>query len=266
MKRIKKISFILLIITTVFMIGFNGYEFITSDKEPPIITCTDKEMVVSVSVSENELLQDVKAKDDKSGDVTSSVVVEKMSSIDEDGTRIITYAAIDAAGNVGRKERIIRYTDYTKPKFKLTKPLRFPLGKIPNNIIENVQASSSIDGDITGNVKFQFTKDQVLNQEGMVELEIRVTDSSGISSALTIQAEVYDDKAEKIQLELNDYLIYLPVGAEFNPNEYYVGATEEGNLEIISNVNTAVAGTYSVDYTVRGRNNYGKTRLIVVVE
>ena len=266
MKRIKKISFILLGVTTVLMIGFNGYGIITSDKEPPVITCPDTELSVSVSVTEEELLKDVKAEDNKVGDVTSSVVVEKMSSIDEESTRIITYAAIDEAGNVGRKERTVKYTDYRKPRFNLTEPLRFPLGKIPDNMMTNMHAESVVDGDISEKVKFQFTGDQYLNQEGMVDIEIRVADSAGVSSVLTTQVEIYDAKTENIKVKLSDYLIYLPIGASFNANDYYAGADQEGSLKVESNVNTSTPGTYHVNYTVQGRNSVGRSSLIVVVE
>ena len=113
MKKLKRISLILLAVTTAMMIGLNVYEFLTKDKEPPVITFPEGELSVSIAATEKEMVQDVKAKDNRSGDLSSSVVVEKMSSIDENGARVVTYAAIDKAGNVGRAERLVQYSDYT---------------------------------------------------------------------------------------------------------------------------------------------------------
>ena len=266
MKKLKRISWILLAVTSVLMIVVNGYSFITKDKEPPVITFPDQELVVSVSVSEEELLKDVKAQDDKSGDLSSSVVVERMSSIDEEMSRVITYAAIDEAGNVGRKERTIRYTDYTKPRFKISEPLRFPLGKMLDNIIANVQAESSVDGDISEKLKFQFTGEEHFDREGVIDIEIRVSDSAGVSSVLPTKLELYDPKTETLKVKLNQYIVYLTKNSDFDPSAYYVASGQKEQVQIESDVNTSVPGTYHVNYLVQSGNSLGKSRLIVVVE
>ena len=99
------------------------------------------------------------------------------------------------------------------------------------------------------------------------------------------------------KVELTDYLVYLPVGAEFDPQDYLenlvVGTTKyplDGsgsnriyinnyvspavnpganitNIEIKSDVDTDTPGVYSVAYTVDYAGRYtGFTRLNVVVE
>ena len=266
MRKLKKISWTMLIITSLLMIGLNGYDFITADKKAPVIMFPGDELQVSVAVTDEELLQDVQARDNRAGDLTGSVVVEKMSSIAEDATRVVTYAAIDKAGNVGRKERTIRYTDYTNPRFDLGAPLRFPIGKFPDNIMGEVYAQSAIDGDITEKVKFQFLSEQYFNQEGFVDIEIRVTDSAGVSAVLPTQLEWYDAKNEALQVELSQYILYLEEGAEFEPKDYYIDPGQKSKLEVESDVNTSAPGVYHADYIVQSGDNIGKTRLVVVVE
>ena len=266
MKRLKRISWLLLVVTTVMMIGFNGYEFLTKDKEPPVITFPDKELSVSIAATEKDLVKDVKAKDNRSGDLSSSVVVEKMNSIDENATRVVTYAAIDKAGNVGRKERLISYTDYTKPRFELAAPLRFPLEKIPDNLMAGVTVSSSIDGDISEKVKFQFLGDYNYQNVGVVDIEIRVVDSAGVNTVLPTKLELYDPKEETIPVTLTQYIVYLEAGSEFNPNDYLEEVDPKASLQVESDVDTSVAGVYHVEYLVESGNNQGKSRLIVVVE
>ena len=266
MRDLKKVSLWFLAFTTIVMILFNGYEFIVKDKEPPVITCPDQEIKTSVSVTEEELLKGVTVKDNKSKNASDSVVIEKMSTLDENNSRIITYAAIDNAGNVGRKDRTLVYTDYTAPVFEISEPLRFPIGKIPENLMANVTATSSIDGDISEKIKFQFLNNQYMNEVGDMDVEIRVTDSAGVSSVLPVQIELYDEKEENIIVELQQYIVYLTVDSEFDPKSYFKESSIEGNLTVDSNVNTSVAGTYKADYIVNDNDNTGKTRLIVVVE
>ena len=41
------------------------------------------------------------AEDERDGDVTDSLVVQEISGFNEDGTRTVTFAAVDRSGNVG---------------------------------------------------------------------------------------------------------------------------------------------------------------------
>ena len=262
----KKFSVVFLMITTFMMIVFNGYEFIVRDKEAPVISCPDNEIRASVTVTEEELLKGVTAEDNRSDDVTKSMVIEKMSALDDDNARVITYAAIDDAGNVGRKERTLIYTDYTAPKFEFAEPLRFSLGNIPDNPIKYISAVSSVEGDISEKIKFQLTADQYLNVAGVYDVEIRVTDNAGVTSVIPTQIDLYDAKEEAIKVELNQYIVYINVGDTFDTESYYKSASIDGALSIDSNVDTESAGTYHVDYTVQANEEIGKSRLIVVVE
>lgn len=61
-------------------------------------------------------------------------------------------------------------------------------------------------------------------------------------------------------------LIYLSVGDAFDSNAYFDSADKEGELTVQSNVNTAKAGSYYVDYIVNAGAISGKSRLVVVVQ
>ena len=265
MKKMKKLSLILLILTTIMMTGFNVYEYLTSDTEPPVINCPEKPLKASVDVTEEELLKGVTAADRKSGNVTESVVVEKLSHMLKDGTRIITYAAIDQEGNVGRRERKLIYTDYEKPKLKLTAPLRYPMEHKPANWIENVHARSVLDGDLTDSVKYQLLDNHLWQDKESGEIEIKVSDSAGGMENVTLEAQLYSEKEETIDVSLKKYLIYVKTGASFDPEDYYKGSDQPGDLTIDSSVNTGKPGIYYVDYTVKDSYSMGKSRLTVIV-
>lgn len=265
MKKIK-ISGILLLIISISLFGaYLYYVRMTSDTTAPVIRCESEELVVSVSVTEEELLEGVMAEDDKSGDVSDTLVVENISAFAEKDNRIITYAAIDEQGNVGRCTRILRYTDYEEPTFSLTEPMRFRMGSTID-ILRRVRAQSMLDGDLTDSIKYSLDSTIDLKNKGTYQVEFRVTDSSGKVVYLPIELEIYDQTEERISVVLSDYLIYVPLNGTFDPQVYYVGSDIEGVLTTYSDVDVTKAGVYTVDYTVTGTNSIGKSKLVVVVK
>jgi uncharacterized protein (UPF0333 family) len=104
MKAIRVLSVLLLIISIGIAGMYYAYDKITSDTEAPVINCDKDEIKVSVKSDEETLLEGVTVKDNKTKDVQKSLVIEKISNFTDANTRIITYAAIDDSGNVGRCE------------------------------------------------------------------------------------------------------------------------------------------------------------------
>lgn len=264
MKRLKRVSIVVLLCSTALLIGFLVHERMNRDGTPPVITCPDGQIAVSIRAPEEELLTGVTAYDEKSGDVTDAVVVEKLSSMKEDGTRTITYAVVDQAGNVGRAQHEMRYTDYEKPRFSLSDDLRFDMDTDVADLLSRVHASSSIDGDLTGKIKFIQTDDTPFFTEGFKEVELRITDSTGTTAVLPVTVERYHREANEVELPLTQYLVYLKQGAFFDPQRYCTQSGE--NLTVEGKVDTRTPGVYQVDYLLKDGSNTGRSRLIVVVE
>lgn len=265
MKKLKIFSVILLIISAGAFILFRVYTGVTADHTPPVITCDSEEIVVSAGTSRDELLAGVTAEDDKSGDVTDTLVVEKLSELTDEGKRIITYAAVDGSKNVGRCERTLVYSDYQPPVFHLSAPLSCAEnGSI--DILSCISADSVLDGSLSNQIKYSLTGLINTGAVGDYPIEFRVMDSAGKITYLSTQVEVYDKAYAGIQVELTDYLVYVQKGQPFDASPYFAGADREGALSIQSNVNTEAEGTYYVDYIVNGENIAGKSRLVVVVQ
>lgn len=265
MKKLRIFSVILLVLSAGAFAAFQGYTKMVQDNVPPVVTCDSEELVVSVSAEEEELLQGVTAKDSRSGDVSDSLVVESMSAFTEEGKRIITYAAVDDNMNVGRCERTLVYEDYAPPVFHMNGSLCFSAGQ-SIDILSCITADSVLDGDLTSNIKYSLEKIIDTMTAGEYPVEFRVMDSGGNTVYLKTQISISDKSYAGIEVKLKDYLVYLSVGAGFDPAAYYAGADKEGELSIQSNVNTAQAGTYYVDYVVNGTMVSGKSRLVVVVQ
>lgn len=94
-------------IADAILIGVNAYFYLNTDRIAPVITFGEEEIVYREGMSEEGLLEGVTAMDDRDGDVTDSLVVEKVSKM-ADGDVIVSYAAMDRAGNVVKKARSYR--------------------------------------------------------------------------------------------------------------------------------------------------------------
>ena len=110
-----------------------------------------------------------------------------------------------------------------------------------------------------------------------------MSNSLGDTCSLTLNAELYPTGSYNADLKLTDYLIYLPVGSSFDPEDYLLsfrhsvkpvelrrGVPEEYQLDITGTVDTDTPGVYEVDYVLSyepGAQIYvGRSRLAVVVE
>lgn len=265
MKKLKIFSILLLLVSTAAFIGFRVYKNVILDTEPPKVVCENEEIKVPVAITEAELLQGVKATDNRSGDVSDTLVIEKLSAFSEDGTRVVTYAAVDESKNVGRCEQTIIYEDYKAPKFKMASSLCFPVGQ-KVDLLEGVMATSALDGDLSGKIKYNLPESINVTTPGNYPIEYRVMDSGGKVVYLNTYVEICENSEVAFDVFLSDYVVYVKKGKQFSPDKYYTGAEREGELTINSNVKTKEAGTYYVDYVVTSLNVSGKARLIVVVE
>lgn len=277
----KKGKWALLVITVLCCLGFAAYLVYTkqiADNTPPEISFTSDLLEVSVEASEDDLLAGVSALDAKDGDVTNSILVEGISGLSSDQLAIVTYAAFDKAGNVAKSQRTLRYTDYHSPRFSLSAPLIFRSGS-SFDLLKFISAEDVMDGILDNRIKATLVSGEgALNEEGIYEVEFRVTNSMRDTAYLTVPVEIYPVGLYNATVTLTDYLIYVQQGDLFDYNDYLdtlqVG-TETISLSSIpsdvsvsynSDVNLNMPGTYSVTYTLKKGSYTGYTRLIVVVE
>ena len=265
MKKLKVFSVILLVTSIGAFVAFQGYTRMIQDKKPPVVSCDSSELKVSVKAKEKDLLKGVTAKDNRSGDVSDTLVVENMSEFTDKGKRTVTYAAVDKSMNVGRAERTLVYEDYKPPVFHMTGSLCYAAGETVD-VSSKITADSVLDGDLTSNIKYSLEKTVNTQAAGEYPIEFRVMDSGGNTVYLKTQISISDKSYAGIDVKLKDYLVYLSVGDAFDPNAYFDSADKEGELTVQSNVNTAKAGSYYVDYIVNAGAISGKSRLVVVVQ
>lgn len=78
---------------------------VEQDRTAPVISFEKNDLVYSDGMDESLLLEDVTAADDQDGDVSESLLVEKIS-VTAKGDVIVTYAAMDSSNNVAKASRV----------------------------------------------------------------------------------------------------------------------------------------------------------------
>lgn len=226
MKKKRNWLFILPLLLCLAVTILYAMVFVWSDDEtPPVITLDGEEIRISVNASEAELLSGVTARDDRDGDVTAGIVVEKISNIADDHTATITYAAFDRSGNVSKTTRKLYYTDYTAPRFGQTRALVFQEGTSPD-VLSFMTAEDAMDGDLSRQVKGTLVSDTTsLSYAGLHRIEFRVTNSMGDTVHLTLPVEIYDAGSYNATVNLTEYLVYVEKGAQFNALDYLKNLT-----------------------------------------
>lgn len=289
MKNRNWLWILVIIITAGVFLGYCSLDAMRTDTKAPEITMSSDVLEVSVEDPKSALLQGMTATDKKDGDVTDTLVVESVTMLESSGTVLVRYAAFDAAGNVARAERKAVYTDYVSPRFTLAKPLVYVQG-VSFDILSNIGATDVFDGDIQHRVRATVLGEDPVTQAGTHVVQFQVTNSMGDTQTKSFPVEVMTGDPYTADMELSQYIVYLPVGASFNHASYLQSFTYQRNrvalpgmvpagfdLETKGMVQTQNPGTYTVSYTLtytdrdernpdNAREYTAYSKLIVVVE
>lgn len=275
------------------------------DVDPPEMAAIKKEISVSISATEKELIEGISARDAVDGDVTSSILIESIQKTEEsDHSFLITYASFDSSNNYAMLEQKLNYTDYTKPHFQISEQLRFPENQ-PVPLFTKIQAVDCIDGDLTPFITLEGGEDLMESpSKGIYDCKVSVTNSVGDTAVLPFEVEVYEDSYEERnycpEIFLTGYLVYLKQGESFDPADYIDHIEDQGfyrvdpailketvgengeitapvrekdtiylsDIDIRNTVDTETPGVYDVNYKYKSmKSEYGcSVKLIVVVE
>ncbi len=261
------------------------------DSDAPKITMEDEKIKVKVSDENKTLLEGITAEDAQDGDVTDSLLVEKMSPFIEKETRTITVAAFDNDNHVSKATRTIVYTDYESPQFHLNEPLQFPVGT--SLFLQNISVSDCLDGDLTDKIKILSDETVDNDQAGEYSIKFSVTNSAGDTVTIPATLELYSasEKYRQPKIILSEYLVNIKQGDKIDlwefvkeiqtsdgdykrtkknvlKNEETEKVIKEKNVEIEGEVDCDTPGVYEITFTYihkKDSENAGHVRLIVVV-
>lgn len=228
MKKFRITWLVIVALAVAVFVGYRIAQIRRTDSSGPVFSCDEEELEVSIEDGEDVLLEGVTASDRKDGDVTSSILVEGLSSFFDGGKRIVTYAAFDSDNHISKMQREVTYTDYVSPRFQLSGSLRFRAGETVN-IDQIISATDCLDGDISNKVKILMNETINNRVTGLYQITYEVTNSAGDTATLPVEVEIYEASGYEVELNLSQYLVYY----DGQPIDYtdYLQSIRAGNIE-----------------------------------
>lgn len=271
MKYIRIAVSVLFVISVAFF-GYVKYsEQAKIDDTLPTISGPSEPLELPCAYSEEDLLQDLSAYDEKDGDITAEIMVNNIVPALERGKCKVNYVVFDSSNHPATFSRDIVFTDYRSPKIYLTKPLVFKKNS-NENIFGYIGAVDVIDGDISSLLRMNTNTNML--EEGDYVINVEVNNSLGDFSRLEIPVHIIDTNDSRMEIKLTESTVYINADDKFNPEEYIESVTtadgtsyEKNIVNTESNVNTSKSGVYEVIYTAEQSDLVkGYTSLLVIVE
>ena len=264
------------IVSILFIIVLGAYIFFhftkSTDSTVPKIKCDTQVIEVSVKDTDDVLLKHITASDEKDGDISKKVIIEKSSAFVDFGKVIITFAVSDNDNNVSKINVPVVYTDYKNPKFEFTDDLVFRTGG-GVNIEDCIKVKDSFDGDITDRLVVIANGADIENS-GKYPLTLKITNSKSYTYTMDVDLIMSDYFENGYGIELDKYLVYKKVGEKLDYKDMIKSVAnppaqkKKSKIKIDSaEVDSSAAGIYNVYYyqTLDGKN-MSMTRLVVCYE
>ena len=269
MRAIKRILIILLVLMTGGYIFTAIYQGSADRKVAPVISCPEGVLEVSASDPESALLQGVTAFDEQDGDLTNRVILGGVSKLISNDTAKVTLLVFDSDDNMGKYTRYIRYTDYRLPRFSIDEPLIYSTTE-DVSILERISAYDVVDGNLNEAIRVSTLEGS--SDSRRYTIAVQVTNSLGDTASLELPVLLLDTDALRPTVTLNEYLLYLKTDSQFDPAALLAGVEDPAGIanlddvQIESNVDTSVAGTYQIVYTYVSGDHIGTAIATVVVQ
>ncbi len=147
---------IFFIISVAIFTVFRVTRAIATDRTLPVIEMDSESITVSVKDGDEAILNGVKAKDGKDGDISDNLFIESRTTFLEKGRFEATIAVSDKDNHISKATREVIYKDYRSPQFSLTNPLKYQNTREAEddiNITKGLSANDVIDGNINNKIK-----------------------------------------------------------------------------------------------------------------
>lgn len=202
----------------------------SQDKTAPVITIGDKDKEITYNDGDDydELLADVTAKDNRDGDMTDQIFVDRITPVSDESKAIVRYAVIDKSNNVGIKTRVVNYGGVSEEETEETKT-------DTENTEESTKEEPAEEENATEEQASAETEEQGELTPNGVKPAIRLTASSKTIRAgesfdvLSVVDQVVDDQDD--------------------------ASTLSRRIHADGDYSTSTPGTYTIRYYVMDTNN-----------
>ena len=262
----KKFLIVLLVIVCLGLGAGVVYMIGAEDNEGPKITFSeDKDTKYTSGMTKEDLLRDVKAQDNKDGDVTDSLTVETIYPKNDGSQVAVIFVAKDKSNNVTKKEFTMEAEGGSAENPDL--------GLVDNeDLTDDAENSDSTDAEAD-------------TQDVQAEDSTESSDDSADSTDgdLTPEEQAQKTEEDKItqlspqdpKMYLTTYYVEVPVGTTLDKLSYVKDIQDDTEstsdlfkkIQITGDVNTAAAGTYELTYYVvdnQGNSSNGAVLTVVV--
>ena len=254
------------------LFGWTLHVVSQQDTANPEISDSIGELHLQVSEDPSSLLKGLTASDNKDGDLTEQIMVERHSRFIEPGVCNVSYVVFDHSSNFCRYERTVIYDDYQPPRLHLDMPLLYRTGETIF-LLDRFRLYDCIDGDITHKLKLE-SSNVADGEEGIYEIELRATNNYGDNVYAKVPINIADYSANAPLITLTQYLVYTKVGQAVDPLTYVKSVVNsEGapmsvsDIRFISQVDLSKSGGGQIRLEVTDDKGItGVTYLTVIVE
>lgn len=248
------------------------YNYTHEDVSRPVFQAASATMEVSVHATRQDLCAGLKAYDNLDGDITDRIMVQSISKFTESGTFQVRYIVFDNASNYAVCERTAHYTDYTPPRYRLTKPMVFNVGETVS-FLDRISAEDCIDGDLSSRILLM--ESNVSNSvPSTYRVVLAVTNSMGDTATLPLSVQVKQRAPSSASITLSSYLVYQAAGTETDFRQYIAAVTDplaEGEISKYSVTIDSSAlradepGVYDVNYLYTGASGEPAEAILTVI-
>ncbi len=248
------------------------YSVAGRDSVKPQITDSVGNLHLKVSDDSQLLMTGLTATDDRDGDLTDRILVERISRFSVPGVCQVSYVVFDNENNFCRYQRTVTYDDYVSPRLQLEGALMYRMGE-QISILDRIHLYDCLDGDITHKLKLE-SSNVLDNTIGVYEIELYATNNYGDNIYARIPLNIGVYSADAPQIRLKQYLAYTKVGEEFYPLAYVESVNDINEtpipidyIKVITQVDLSKAGGGQICYEVTDQKGVtGITYLTVIVE
>ena len=275
----KKWLFVLGFVNVLALAGIIFW-YVNRDNIPPVIAL-EEEIVYEESMSDSELLAGITAMDSNDGDVSHTLVVEKVTINENTGIAVVTCGAMDDSGNI-TKQSFRMKMNKTASQAVAEQPVSESSGEVFT--LEAGEAVIDAEEVVEEETTEEVTEEETTEEETTVEEAEETEDDDAVEDEEE-QAQEPAEQSEEAQVNPHEIPeLYFSTGEVitnlgYNPAWVTVieymhdnkDSYEEllGNLKITGDFTNSELGTYNVMVSVvdsDGHESVAKPMKIIVVE
>ena len=270
--RYLRFGTVIVLIVMLILTGWVIVQDLRKDTTAPVFHDSMTEVHISVNDDTSAMLTGLTATDDRDGDLTDKIRIERVSRFGDDYQVTVNFVVFDSAQNMSRHSRTVYYDDYTPPRFSLAEPLVYKEGEAVG-VMDRLKLYDVLEGDISYKVKLEDANVDD-SQPGVYEVTLRAVTDHGVDVIVRVPLNVLKHDSQAPRIQLSEYLVYVKKGADFDPAQYITDVKDFQGFPIdfklvfiYSQVDTNKVGGGQVRYeTTDGLGRKGYTYLTVIVE